>query len=149
MKPAQTCVTFGSLNKGRDANREGRVDEHLGDMPHHCLNPLAWRPRHGARRHLHMEGFESVSDQGELVGPVPIDRGLPDSRTAGNGLDPKGAVPDFTELIERRLQYDLTRSFDPGVDGTLRRRSAAGCCHGSPSWSEQITVRDVDVSLRN
>jgi hypothetical protein len=61
-----------------------------------------------------VERLECVSDQGKLVRPVSIDRGLADTGTGGDRFDPERAVAKLAELIERGLENDLAGTLDSG-----------------------------------
>ena len=54
MELSQVSIALGSIGERRDAGGESRAPDHLGDMPHDAIDPLAGRAAHdvGSARRL-------------------------------------------------------------------------------------------------
>src|SRR5262249_38965075 len=103
MEGADLRITFGGIDERWHARGGGRLLDEVRDLPEeldHAPSERAVLRDEGLR----LQRAESVLDQRELAGPVPIDRALPDTGPGCDRFDGQRAVPDLTELIDGRLE---------------------------------------------
>ena len=113
VKLAHARIALGAFDHRRDAAREGRIDDHLGDVSEQELDRLARRAIAEVGDHLLVEGLERVGDQVELVAPVPVDRRLPHAGTGSDRFDRDAPVADLGQLGNGRLEDHRPRALDP------------------------------------
>jgi hypothetical protein len=77
-------IALGTLDQGRNSDRERGVREYLGNVADEESDALARWKRSDVENHLLVARFQRIGDQVDFVGPVPVDRRFAHASSGGD-----------------------------------------------------------------